>query len=74
MKIAGGQITKSVFGTGSSNAEKVGKGVAKQFGKAKDGFNVSSCQFALHYFLENADTLQGFVRNLSECTKLGGYL
>ena len=67
------QITKSVFGTGSSNAEKVGKGVVKQFGKAKDGFNVSSCQFALHYFLENADTLQGFVRNLSECTKLGGY-
>jgi hypothetical protein len=67
------QITKTVFGTGSSNPEKVGKGVAKQFGKAKDGFNVSSCQFALHYFLENAETLQGFMRNLSECTKLGGY-
>jgi hypothetical protein len=67
------QITKTVFGTGSSSAEKVGKGVAKQFGKAKDGFNVSSCQFALHYFLENAETLQGFMRNLSECTKLGGY-
>ena len=67
------QISKTVFGTGSSNVEKVGKGVAKQFGKAKDGFNVSSCQFALHYFLESAETLQGFVRNLSECTKLGGY-
>jgi len=67
------QITQTVFGNGSSNPEKVGKGVAKQFGKAKDGFNISSCQFALHYFFENADILQGFVRNLSECTKLGGY-
>jgi len=67
------QITKTVFGTGSTSAEKVGKGVAKQFGKAKDGFNVSSCQFALHYFLKSAETLQGFMRNLAECTKLGGY-
>ena len=67
------QITKTVFGTGSSSAEKVGKGVAKHFGKAKDGFNVSSCQFAMHYFLQNAETLQGFMRNLAECTKLGGY-
>jgi hypothetical protein len=67
------QITKTVFGTGSSSSEKVGKGVAKQFGKAKDGFNISSCQFALHYFLESAETLQGFMRNLAECTKLGGY-
>jgi hypothetical protein len=67
------QITKTVFGTGSSDPDKIGKGVARQFGKAKDGFNVSSCQFALHYFFENADTLQGFMRNVSECTKLGGY-
>jgi hypothetical protein len=67
------QITKTVFGTGSSDPDKIGKGVARQFGKAKDGFNVSSCQFALHYFFENAETLQGFMRNVSECTKLGGY-
>ena len=67
------QITKTIFGTGSSDPEKVGKGVARQFGKGKDGFNISSCQFALHYFFESADTLQGFMRNLSECTKLGGY-
>jgi hypothetical protein len=27
----------------------------------------------MHYFLESPDTLQGFMRNLAECTKLNGY-
>jgi hypothetical protein len=27
----------------------------------------------MHYFFENPDTLQGFLRNVSECTKLNGY-
>ena len=67
------QITKAVFGEGAKDAEKLGAGVARQYGKAVDGFNVSSCQFALHYFFENITTLQSFVRNLAECTKLGGY-
>jgi len=67
------QITKAVFGEGTKDVEKLGAGVARQYGKAVDGFNVSSCQFALHYFFENITTLQSFVRNLAECTKLGGY-
>jgi mRNA (guanine-N7-)-methyltransferase len=67
------QITKAVFGEGTKDVERLGAGVARQFGKAVDGFNVSSCQFALHYFFENITTLQSFVRNLAECTKLGGY-
>jgi hypothetical protein len=67
------QITKAVFGVGSENPEQIGKGVARQYGKGQEGFNVSSCQFAIHYFFENPDTLQGFLRNVSECTKLNGY-
>ena len=27
----------------------------------------------MHYFFENPDTLQGFLRNVAECTKLNGY-
>jgi hypothetical protein len=34
---------------------------------------VGSCQFALHYFFANNDSLQGFLRNVSECVKEGGY-
>ena len=67
------QITKAIFGDGPKEPEIIGKGVAKQYGKGEDGFNISSCQFAVHYFLENPNTLQGFMKNISECTKLNGY-
>ncbi len=67
------QITKAIFGYGPKEPEKIGKGVARQYGIAQEGFNVSSCQFALHYFLKNPDTLQGFLKNLAECTRLNGY-
>jgi hypothetical protein len=67
------QITAAVFGHGPKEADKIGKGVARQYGVGEDGFNVSSCQFATHYFFENPDTLQGFLRNVAECTKLNGY-
>ncbi len=68
-----GQITKAVFGNGPNDAEKLGKGVAKQYGKGENGFNVSSCQFAIHYLFENQSTFQNFIRNVSECTALNGY-
>lgn len=67
------QITAAVFGNGPKESEKIGKGVAKQYGKGDEGFNVSSCQFAIHYFFENPDTLRGFLKNVAECTKLNGY-
>jgi hypothetical protein len=67
------QITNAVFGNGTKDSDKIGKGVSRQYGKGAEGFNVSSCQFALHYFWESPSSLQGFMRNLSECTKLNGY-
>ena len=67
------QITAAVFGHGSKESDKIGAGVARQYGKGIDGFNVSSCQFALHYFFENPDTLKGFIKNIAECTKHNGY-
>jgi hypothetical protein len=67
------QITKAVFGSGPKEEDILGKGVLRQYGKGQEGFNISSIQFAIHYFFENPDTLQGFMRNISECTKIGGY-
>jgi len=66
-------IAMAIFGQGSRDATKLGKAVYRNFGKGEKGFNVSSCQFATHYFFENAKTLHGFVRNLSENTAPGGY-
>ena len=66
-------IAKAVFGNGAKDRKKLGEAVYKSYGIGQDGFNISSCQFALHYFFENASVLNSFLRNLAECTKLGGY-
>uniref|UniRef100_A0A6C0BSJ1 mRNA (guanine-N(7))-methyltransferase n=1 Tax=viral metagenome TaxID=1070528 RepID=A0A6C0BSJ1_9ZZZZ len=66
-------ITRAVFGDGPKDATIIGKGVFKHYGKGKNGFNITSCQFALHYFFENITILQQFLRNVCECTKVNGY-
>lgn len=42
-------------------------------GRATNGFDISSCQFAIHYFFKNLKTISGFLQNVADCTKLGGY-
>lgn len=65
------EITDLVFGhpsTERSLGEVHGlsdKGVA--------GFDVCSCQFALHYFFRDLPTLQGFMTNVCQNVKKGGY-
>ena len=67
------QIARAIFGEGPKDEKLLGKAVYKQYGKGVDGFNVSSIQFALHYMFESANTLQNFLCNISECTKINGY-
>jgi len=62
-------ITRSLFATVGQQYD-FGK---KYNGIAKNGFQISSCQFAIHYFFKNQNTLHGFLRNVAECTQLGGY-
>jgi hypothetical protein len=66
-------ICKSVFGSGPKDSSILGQGVYKHYGVGSDGFHISSCQFALHYFFENPVTFHGFLRNLAECTRIQGY-
>jgi len=66
------RIVQAVFGEGAKNQQELGAGIYKYYGVASDGFNIASCQFSLHYFFENAATLHHFVRNVAECTKVGG--
>jgi hypothetical protein len=67
------QIAKAVFGQGPKDKTELGAGVYKWYGIGEDGFNVSSCQFALHYFFESERTMHAFLRNVAECTKVNGY-
>uniref|UniRef100_A0A6C0LHF6 mRNA (guanine-N(7))-methyltransferase n=1 Tax=viral metagenome TaxID=1070528 RepID=A0A6C0LHF6_9ZZZZ len=66
-------INDAVFGKGSQDKMKMGYNLFKNYGVGKDGFQITSCQFALHYFFENKYTLENFISNVIECTKLGGY-
>ena len=68
-------IIRVLFGDriNEKEATQYGKGVAKYRSFVDKGFDISSCQFALHYFFKDINTLRGFVTNLAECTKLGGY-
>jgi len=51
----------------------MGKALYKNYGVAQDGFQISSVQFALHYFFENKISMHEFIRNVAECTKFSGY-
>lgn len=66
------QINASIFGNKPKD-NKLGKGVSKHHGIGEDGFNISSCQFALHYFFKDKHILHRFLTNIAECTKIGGY-
>jgi len=63
-------LIQSVFGQGANMNHKK---YAFTHGIARDGFHISSCQFALHYFFETKNTLHTFLQNLAECTRLNGY-
>jgi len=67
------QIANAVFGQGPKDRGVLGEGVYKHYGVGQEGFHVSSCQFALHYFFESATTFHGFLRNVAECTRIGGH-
>lgn len=64
-----GELTKTLWG----KQQKIEKGLQKFNGKATKGFDLVSCQFALHYFFKNKDTLNNFCKNLNKLMKPGSY-
>ena len=67
------EVIRSVFGQSEKDRFKTHMGIYDAYGIGTDGFRVSSCQFAMHYFFKSAETLHGFMRNVSECTATNGY-
>jgi hypothetical protein len=47
--------------------------VQEMRGMAAAGFDVASLMFSLHYFFKDRATLDGWLRNLAETVKVGGY-
>jgi len=66
------EITKTVFGS-IGETKTFGPAVERQHAVGVNGFDISSCQFAIHYMFENKRTFYNFIRNVAECTKLNGH-
>jgi len=64
-------ICKSLFGSGGKS--NLPQGVSSRLGIVMEGFDVCSCQFAIHYMFKDNETINNFMRNVAECTKLNGY-
>jgi hypothetical protein len=67
------EVVRSIFGQSEKDRFKTHMGIYDAYGIGKDGFKVSSCQFAMHYFFKSVETLHGFMRNVCECTAMNGY-
>ena len=66
-------IYDAIMGKGPKEESKLGKAVFKKYGIGKDGFQVTSCQFALHYFFKDITSLENFIQNVIDVTEVGGY-
>jgi len=62
-------VSDAVLGIGGGVRDSV---IGNLYGIGSNGFDVCSCQFALHYFFRNISTLEGFMTNVCQNVKMGG--
>ena len=63
-------VSYAMFGNKLCKDERI---IGDLYGIGKHQFNVASCQFALHYFFKDIQTLSGFMSNVSQNVKIDGY-
>ena len=64
---------KAIFGQGPKDPNELPPGIFKVYGWGEEGFDITSIQFAIHYLFSDEITLHNFLRNVSDCTRVGGY-
>ena len=69
------KISQIIFGDESVSMKdtELENIIMKLHNKAKSGFQLGSCQFALHYFFETKEKIHGFLKNLAETISKDGY-
>lgn len=66
-------ILRSIFGRAEPEGP-VPPHIQQHFaGVFREGVDVAACMFALHYFFESKAVLDGFLDNLAQTVKIGGY-
>ena len=66
------KLVNAIFGIGAKSEIELQKNIYNNFGIAKNGFDVCSIQFAIHYMFENIVKFNNLLRNVSSVTKIGG--
>ena len=69
----GKMLMDAIVGKGSKDKDVLGKVAYNNFGIGKEGFDVVSNMFSTHYFFENIEMLNEYLRNVSENCKINGY-
>ena len=67
----GQMVNAAIFGIETSKAPPAH--LQKHVGAARNGFDMCSLQFAIHYMFKDARMLNGCLRNVSELVRTGGY-
>jgi len=67
-------LAKVVFGSRIAEKQIKEASLRPFYKSAERGFQVVSCQFAIHYFFKNAETLSSFCENVKSVIAPGGYL
>lgn len=68
------EILKALFAREKADAALLPPLITKRVnGALKEGADVGVSMFTLHYFLQSPESFNGFLNNLKECIKVGGY-
>jgi predicted NAD-dependent protein-ADP-ribosyltransferase YbiA (DUF1768 family) len=66
-------MLRSIFGRAEPKGPLPPYIQTKLSGSFREGADVAACMFAIHYFFESSTMLDGFLQNLSDTVKMGGY-
>jgi hypothetical protein len=66
-------ILRSIFGRAEPEGPVPPYIQNEMAGSFRGGADVAACMFALHYFFESKSTLDGFIENVGNAVKIGGY-
>ena len=69
----GKQLMCAVIGKGSKDKGVLGKVAYDNYGIGSEGFDVVSNMFSTHYFFEDVEILNEYLKNVSENCKINGY-
>ena len=69
----GKQLMSAIIGKGSKDKGVLGKVAYDNYGIGSEGFDVVSNMFSTHYFFEDVEILNEYLKNVSENCKINGY-